>query len=178
MTHLIKLTLLFLLIVPAAIAKPEIAQNPPKTSPCKDGTDFRQFDFWVGEWDVKPTQAETGPTVGASKIERLVDGCVIQENWESPGFTGKSWNYYDRAAKRWHQVWIDVTGRRADYAGEYKENSMQFEGEVTLANGTKFKTKMTFFNLGPNKVRQFAQRSTDEGKTWTTTVDLTYIRKA
>ena len=36
---------------------------------------------------------------------------------------------------------------------------------------------MTFFNLGAKRVRQFAERSTDDGKTWTITVDLIYLRK-
>jgi hypothetical protein len=36
---------------------------------------------------------------------------------------------------------------------------------------------MAFFNLGPDKVRQVAERSTDDGRTWTTTVDYLYLRK-
>jgi hypothetical protein len=176
MTKVLRIAFLIPLVIIGVLANSASAQNPPAAR-CKASAEYNQFDFWVGAWDVKSTQAENGPTVGSSKIERLVEGCVILENWDSPGFTGKSWNYYDPSAKRWHQVWLDMSGRRADYAGEYKENAMRFEGEVTLANGNKFKTRMTFFNLGPTKVRQFAERSTDDGKTWTTTVDLTYIRK-
>jgi hypothetical protein len=36
---------------------------------------------------------------------------------------------------------------------------------------------MTFFNQGPNQVRQLGHISTDGGKTWTVTFDLTYVRK-
>jgi len=37
--------------------------------------------------------------------------------------------------------------------------------------------RLTFFNLGPDKVRQFAQISKDNGNTWATKYDLEYRRK-
>jgi len=39
------------------------------------------------------------------------------------------------------------------------------------------KIRMTFFNQGPNQVRQLGHVSTDGGKTWTVSFDLTYVRK-
>lgn len=148
-----------------------------QAGPCRARAENLQFAFWVGEWDVKPTGAENGPSIGASKIESLADNCIILENWESSGFTGKSWNFYDLGSHQWRQIWIDISGRRAEFSGEYKDSAMRFAGEVITGKGVKIKSRMTFFNLGPNKVRQFAERSTDDGKTWTTTVDYTYLRK-
>jgi hypothetical protein len=40
-----------------------------------------------------------------------------------------------------------------------------------------FRRKLTFFNLGPHKVRQFSQRPSDDGKTWSVEYDFTYVRK-
>ncbi|MEW6208480.1 MAG: hypothetical protein AB1631_08935 [Acidobacteriota bacterium] len=37
--------------------------------------------------------------------------------------------------------------------------------------------RLTFFNLGADRVRQFSERSTDGGKTWAVGYDFTYIRK-
>ena len=37
--------------------------------------------------------------------------------------------------------------------------------------------KMTFYNLGPDKVRQHGETSNNNGKTWTTSFDLEYRRK-
>ena len=45
-------------------------------------------------------------------------------------------------------------------------------------NSNPYLEKLTFFNLGPDKVRQFDERTTDKGKTWTVGYDLTYTRKA
>jgi len=152
-------------------------QTTPTQNPCKSLPQQQQFDFWLGEWDVKKTGAEDGPTVGASKIESLENGCVILENWQSQGFSGKSWNFFDRGTNKWRQIWLDISGRKLEISGEYKDGAMRFEGEVVTAAGTKFKNRMTFFNLGDGKVRQFAERSTDGGTTWVTSVDLTYFRK-
>jgi hypothetical protein len=150
-------------------------QAPAK--PCQTRPENREFDFWVGEWDVKPTSAENGPSVGSSKIESMADNCIILENWESTGFSGKSWSFYDLGTHKWRQIWLDVTGRRAEFSGEYKDGAMKFDGETITGKGQWIKSHMTFFNLGPNKVRQFAERSTDDGKTWTTVVDFIYLRK-
>jgi hypothetical protein len=147
------------------------------TKPCQTRPENREFNFWVGEWDVKPTSAGNGPSVGTSKIESLADNCIILENWESTGFSGKSWNFYDLGTHKWRQIWLDVSGRKAEFSGEYKDGAMKFEGETITGKGQRVKSHMTFFNLGPNKVRQFAERSTDDGKTWTTVVDFIYLRK-
>ena len=36
---------------------------------------------------------------------------------------------------------------------------------------------MTFFNLGPDKVRQFFEKSADGGRTWQRSWDLLYTRR-
>jgi hypothetical protein len=36
---------------------------------------------------------------------------------------------------------------------------------------------MTFFPLPGDKVRQFGETSDDDGKTWTVSFDLTYVRQ-
>ena len=43
--------------------------------------------------------------------------------------------------------------------------------------GSANKIRMTFFNQGPDQVRQLGHLSTDGGKTWSVSFDLTYIRK-
>jgi hypothetical protein len=166
---------LSLSLIPQTQAR--VAAWQQAAGPCKSRPENQQFRFWVGEWDVKESGKEDGPSIGASKIESLADNCIILENWESRGFTGKSWNFYDLGTNKWRQIWIDVTGRKAEFSGEYKDGAMRLKGEAITGKGVKIKSQMTFFNLGPNKVRQFAQRSTDNGQTWTTTVDYVYLRK-
>jgi hypothetical protein len=43
--------------------------------------------------------------------------------------------------------------------------------------GSTNKIRMTFFNQGPAQVRQLGHISSDGGKTWAVSFDLTYVRK-
>src|SRR5207245_11675760 len=47
--------------------------------PCDYTAENRQFDFWVGDWDVVATQDRS--KAGMSHIERVIGDCVIWENW-------------------------------------------------------------------------------------------------
>jgi tetratricopeptide (TPR) repeat protein len=75
--------------------------------PCADTPENRQFDFWVGEWNVETTQG--GVPAGQSRIELILGDCVVQENWQSQGnpYAGRSYNMYNAALKRWEQYWVD-----------------------------------------------------------------------
>ena len=150
----------------------ELAER--KKKPCMFLAEARQFDFWVGDWDVfNPA----GQKVGTNSIQMFAGGCGIMENWKSAaGGDGKSINYYDANTQKWYQHWIGIDGGALRYAGNFSENAMRFEGD-TVANGKKALQKLTFFKLDENTVRQLAETSADEGKPWTITYDFKYVRK-
>lgn len=144
------------------------------TRPCAFAPEYKQFDFWVGEWDVQ----NNGQKAGTNRIERILDGCVLLENWTSGlGGTGKSFNFYDASMRRWQQTWVDSTGNVLNLYGEYKDNAIRFSGETRAQNGAKTLHRLIFFNLGADRVRQLWEQSTDDGKTWNAVWDGTYTRK-
>ncbi|HPM32052.1 MAG TPA: tetratricopeptide repeat protein [Chryseolinea sp.] len=148
--------------------------------PCMTNAQAREFDFWIGDWDAYVTG--TTQLAGQSRIDLASGGCMILENWTSKGnvpFTGKSMNFVDPATNKWKQVWIGSGGINVSefLNGEYRDNAMRFEFESTNAQGVKTLTHFHFFNQGPDQVRQFHETSVDDGKTWTTTYDFTYVRK-
>lgn len=151
------------------LRKSDIAVNPCKASP-----EFRQFDFWIGEWDVKNPQ---GVPSGSSSIQIILGQCIIFENWSGGGGSnGKSFNIYDTNDKKWHQTYVDDKGTFAHYIGGLVDGKMVMVADTILA-GKKTLAKMTFSKLENGDVRQFGENSTDEGKTWTTSFDLFYSRK-
>lgn len=150
------------------LLKEDIASNPCKASP-----DFRQFDFWIGEWDAKNVQ---GVVVGSSSIQLILGSCVIFENWSTPVMSGKSFNIYDTNDKKWHQTWVDDKGSFTHYTGNLTDGKMVYLAD-TIIGGKKTQLRMTFSKLPNGDVRQFGENSTDEGKTWTPGFDLTYSRK-
>lgn len=142
--------------------------------PCRYSEQSRQFDFWIGEWDVKST---TGQPAGKSKIELMLGECVIYENWTSAppqNYAGKSINLYNSDSGKWMQTWVDDKGAVIEFIdGEYKDNKMVFVSRPDKQNQI---TRLTFFNLDKNNVRQLFEVTSDAGKTWSTTTDLFYHR--
>jgi hypothetical protein len=143
-------------------------------TPCRFSPEYRQFDFWVGDWNV--TQA--GRPAGTSSVQVILDDCVVLENWTGVnGYTGKSFNIYNTATKRWQQTWVDNSGTIIDFTGDYADGEMRFHSESIQADGSKLLGKMTFFKLADGKIRQLWEQSTDQGKTWSVAFDGLYEKK-
>lgn len=150
------------------VKKSDLAVNP-----CKARPEFRQFDFWIGEWLPKNAQ---GITVGTSSIQLILGSCIIFENWETPISAGKSFNLFDTRDGKWHQTWVDARGSMTHYTGGLVDGKMVLVSE-SMQNGKKTLAKMTYTKLENGDVRQHGENSTDDGKTWTTSFDFIYVRK-
>ncbi|MFZ9386337.1 MAG: hypothetical protein ACO25B_00525 [Chitinophagaceae bacterium] len=143
--------------------------------------EFRQFDFWVGEWEAFGPKGKAGD----SRISIIIDSCVILEEWTSAGlqqgfrYAGKSFNTYNRATRQWQQTWVDNTGNTTEFLrGEASPGKIIFYADhVTGAKGEIYIRRLTFTKLSDDKVRQFGERSVDGGQTWITEYDLEYRRK-
>ena len=145
---------------------------------CQSNPQYRQFDFWIGEWEVKNNQDQV---VGQSRIELILGECVIFENWTggTGTYTGKSFNYYSVIDGKWHQKWIDNQGIPIEFVGTYDADAktMNYTGEGVGQGGVKLMYKLTFYHLADDHVRQHWEASTDEGKTWATSFDGHYWKK-
>ena len=158
------------------------AQTLPRKSPCVTEGVYRQLDFWIGEWDVYNLK---GQKSGDSRISLILDSCAILEEWTSPAlpngfvYQGKSMNTYNASEKQWQQNWTDNVGGNTHYLkGKLEDNKMVFETDpYVYAKDTMAIMRLTFFNLSQDKVRQLAQLSKDNGRTWATQYDLEYRRK-
>jgi hypothetical protein len=148
-----------------------------KARPCAHGPEFRQLDFWIGDWDV----TSAGATAGESRVEKMLGECVLLENWTgASGMVGKSFNLWDATTREWRQTWVDSTGGLHEYHGAFADGKMIYQAErlEPAADGKLQPTKlrMTFFDLG-GTVRQLGEQSADGGRTWTVSYDLLYTRK-
>ncbi|MFL6657175.1 MAG: hypothetical protein ACJ8GW_03815 [Massilia sp.] len=142
------------------------AQTAP-AKPCA-AAEHRQFDFWIGEWDVF---GPAGKQVGQSRVELHGGGCYLLENWSSTnGVDGKSLNMYDATDKRWHQAWYDSSGSRLDISGSF------VDGKMTLisADGTQ---RVIWTPNADGSVRQLWEASKDQGKTWAPSFDGKYVKR-
>lgn len=144
--------------------------------------EYRQFDFWIGEWEAFGVN---GKKAGDSKISLILDSCIILEEWTSASvqqglrYAGKSFNTYNAATKQWQQTWVDNAGGTNEYMqGKFENNQIIFSSTPFKFNkDTMAIRKMTFTNISPAKLRQHGEISKDNGATWATEYDLEYRRR-
>ncbi len=135
----------------------------------------RQFDFWVGEWDV---YTPDGKKAGTNSITLAHAGNALIEHWTSAkGSQGTSINYYNPSRRRWTQVWVDDGGNIINKTGRYIDGSMRFEGSHTLPTGERRAFRARFTQNEDGTVRQFIEESTDGGNSWKTWFDGIYVPK-
>ena len=148
-------------------AMPSLAQ-----AACAD-LSFRQFDFWVGDWNVATVD---GKLVGRDRVEKAYGGCVLQEHWTSvDGGTGGSLTLYDASRKLWHQTWVDSTGTLVVLEGGLKDGRMVMTGEMTGSDGKRQQDRMSW-TPKDGKIRQLWETSEDGGKSWSIIFDVTYSK--
>jgi hypothetical protein len=143
------------------------------------GPEYGLLDFWVGEWNVK---SASGERVGTNRIDRILKGCAIQENWTEPsGEEGKSLFYYSPPDGRWKQVWVtdDATalgGLKEKRAIPIEGRGMRFQGEL-LGRGRIILDRTTLTPQADGRVRQVIETSADGGTTWRVQFDAYYERR-
>ncbi|MEO9870079.1 tetratricopeptide repeat protein [Ekhidna sp.] len=143
--------------------------------PCLSNSNFRHFDFWIGEWDVYAN----GRKAGVNSITKAKGGCAIHENYTTAGnYSGQSINFYSPVDKKWHQHWVGSSGDVYNYIETKREEGLlQFVSEFMGPQGSITLSRLTFTLNEDGTVRQLFESSSDDGKTWTPAFDGLYKRK-
>src|SRR3954471_22911877 len=94
-----------------------MSPEPPCSEP-----EQKQPDFWVGDWNLTWPGQDAGQTGdGTNSIKRILDGCILQENFSSEDsmpMRGISMSVYDASAKKRRQTWVGIEGGYLDFVGE------------------------------------------------------------
>lgn len=147
-------------------------QRPPCSSP-----EHRQFDFWLGEWEVRTA---TGDAAGRNTIQRTAGGCGLREEWRGArGLVGTSLNTYSVERGTWHQTWIDSSGTLLLLDGGIRGGAMVLEGEAPAGGSegptVRHRISWSVVDGDPDHVRQHWETSED-GIAWETAFDGHYHR--
>jgi hypothetical protein len=144
--------------------------------PAGPAGEARQFDFWLGDWDVTWGDGERG----RNQVTAILDGRVVLENFDgqpaSP-LRGMSVSVYNPALGLWQQTWVDNQGNYWAFAGRFADGRMVLSTEV-LRDGRSVRLRMVWFNLGPAALDWNWERSNDGGQTWTVLWQLHYARRS
>ncbi|HEX6669494.1 MAG TPA: hypothetical protein VF061_08055 [Gemmatimonadales bacterium] len=150
----------------------ESAPPPPRGCPAPE---HRQFDFWIGNWEVT---TPAGKPAGRNSIEPILGGCALRESWTGAGGgSGTSYNAWDRQRRRWHQTWVDNGGLVLRLEGEFTGGRMVLSGETLDSAGAAVLNRITWQETGPGAVRQLWETSSDRGKTWAVVFDGRYRKQ-
>lgn len=134
--------------------------------------EYRQFDFWLGDWNVFESDGTTA--VGRVRVDKALDGCALLESYEDrKGLTGHSISAYDRSRNVWHQTWATNQGQLLSIEGRTQAVDMVLSGTYRGARGEETNVRGTWRPLGET-VRETAVTSTDGGKTWKPWFDLLF----
>ena len=146
-----------------------------KAYPCDNQERFREFDFWIGEWEVRSAQGEFA---GRNRIRAAERGCVLIEEWSGVGdSTGMSINYLDDATGEWVQVWNSAGGTQIQIRGGVGEDGMLLTGKIHyVSNGTTADFRGLWTPLPDGRVRQYFEQSDDGGETWSPWFEGFYSR--
>jgi hypothetical protein len=134
---------------------------------------YRQFDFFAGDWDAYDVQAP-GRIVARNKVDIILDGCVIHEDYrQNDGMHGESYSLYDAARKVWHQSWVTNRGELLLLDGGMQGSRMVFTGEQRTQGGKPSLLRGVWYRQGDG-VREIATRSQDGGKSWQPVFDILF----
>lgn len=134
----------------------------------------RQFDFWLGSWEVNLRMLQEDLTwedrvAARVRIYSVLDGKAVLELWDSEPIKGFSIRYYDPARDAW-VLWLNWPGQDRSggsaLEGRFRHGRGEFMRNFTSAAGEEGIARYTFSDIGRDRLRWDDAYSTDGGKTW------------
>jgi hypothetical protein len=138
----------------------------------------RQFDFWLGNWEVREP---SGELAGTNLIELIMADHVLLEHWEGAGgVRGTSFSMYAAGRGAWHQTWVDTNGTLLLLDGGLHDGAMVLEGATPSRErpGAEVHHRISWSVIDGDRdrVRQHWESSKDGGATWDSVFDGRYTR--
>lgn len=145
----------------------------PAKPPSCSAPEYRQFDFWIGDWDAFDVDKPTA-VVARNRVSRILDGCVLLEDYAgTSGSHGQSFSIYDASRKVWHQSWVTNRGVLLVVEGGMQNGAMVLSGLDRAADGKQRQVRGVWKPVDGG-VRETAVTSTDGGKTWNLWFDMLF----
>lgn len=152
--------------------RPRPTEKSAKTKPCI-APEYRQFDFWIGDWDVVDADNPT-TIVARARIDRILGGCVLHEDYQdTDGHKGQSFSIYDASANLWRQSWVTNRGEFLLIGGGFKDGAMVLSGSQRTDDGKEKQIRGVWKPM-EGGVRETAVTSLDGGKSWKPWFDLLF----
>ncbi len=159
--------------IASAMAQTPSAPPAPPSAPPQFGCnspESKQFDFWVGNWEF-----DNGGKKGINRISKILDNCVVFENFDGAPLKGQSLSTFDKLSQKWKQTWVDNSAAYLDFSGGFADGKMILSREFEL-QGKKIGQRMVWFDIHSDAFQWNWERTDDGGKTWKVLWHLDYKR--
>jgi len=150
------------------------AQTRTPRPACKDRAEFRQLDFWIGNWEVFNKEQKLADTT----VQPVLKDCALEELWTGTrGSDGKGLSTYNERTKKWEYFWVAASGTTSHFAGELMGTEMRFAMDQVQPDGSIRQRHWSLILQPDGRVRELSVGSSDNGKTWTTEYDYEWRKK-
>ncbi len=161
-----------------ATAAPLHGQAPARRTPeqIKASYDAHQadFDYLLGDWEFTGTNKQYGPTHGYWSAVRLAEGAEILDEYRVTGDSGETYyvtstlRVYNAVLDQWELVSIEQgTGLQNLGTGHKVGDEMRIEQKFGVLSDSPTVWRIRYSNIGPDHFTWSADRSSDNGRTWT-----------
>jgi hypothetical protein len=149
--------------------------TPAVTSNSCSAPIYRQFDFWLGDWDTYRIKDDkpADTSVARNRVTSILGGCALHETYtRTDGYAGESFTTYDASRKVWHQTWVSNQGELTVVEGTQQGDRMVLTGSVIDAQGAQL--QRVSWEPWHGGVREICMGSRDGGKTWALLFDIQF----
>ena len=171
---------------PMAGAQDRISTSDERAYSAFSDDKHRQFDFWIGSWDVNLRTLQRDLSfrdsiAAKANIYSILNGKAILEFWDSELIKGYSVRYFDTDEDEW-RLWLnwpsDGDSTMSTLTGEFRHGRGEFSGGFTTRNGRKITQHYSFGDITPYSLRWDDLFSGDNGKTWQMNWRMEFSRTA
>jgi hypothetical protein len=169
---------LFTALVAIAPALPAQAARTPDQLRASLVAHQADFDYLVGDWEFTSVSKEYGAGRGfwsAVRLPKDEGGAIILDEYRVVGDSGETYyvtrtlRSYNANLDRWELISTNGASGLQDFGtGQRVSGEMRIEQRFGVGTPTPSLWRIRYYNIQPDQFSWTADRSTDEGKTWST----------
>jgi hypothetical protein len=161
------------IVTVATLAPTAIRVNAGASAPYCMAPEYRQFDFFLGDWDTFDIAAPD-KVIARNRVTSMLGGCALREVYEQrEGLVGESFSTFDASRRVWHQSWVTNRGQLLLLEGRMEGRRMVLTATERDSTGAASVVRGIWWREGVS-VRERAERSRDGGATWTPWFDIVF----
>lgn len=132
------------------------------------------FDYLLGDWEFTGSNRQYGKIRGYWSAARLGDGAQVMDEYRVVGDEGETYyvtytiRSYNVNLDRWELVGLDMgSGLQNVGTGQREGGEVHIEQKFGVGTPNASSWRIRYSNIRPDSFAWSADRSTDDGRTWT-----------